>query len=759
MMDEDLEKTKPITTLKDLEENEEEIEESLSRVEKNKDILEESLNKEKEEEAEEALAEKNIAMAEAIIEEENEDEDSEESEEDPEKVSIFTKIKDKWQSLDKKKKILFITIAVLVVVLIAALIVFLVVFLNKNRNDENPDNQTPSVEEPPVLADNFYYKDGTLHFLGADGNEVGTYECENKSASLCYVGFNKTDDTFDIPTLLDEKGQPKDQRYPIVDDAYAYVVDNKEEANAKIKLYSIKDNKVLKEYQSVKAYDDNYAIVATDKKYGLIKVEDGITSLIEEQYDYLGMINGENNLLAKYNKGYKIIDKNNKSLSGNFSSSYEITNYNDNFVVAKVSGVYTIYDYKATLLDKEYDYITIKDNYIFLVKDNNLYIKDKDKNKINEGNIKLKNKNYVKTFIYNDDGELAETKASFEINIPDKITIQIQVYDNDITNPETKTVNVAESLVNAKYEYVNYFDGMLYFYEDSTKEQLLGSYKCSNNNDVSSEDDDYTMCFIATDTVYEDNDMVKPEDMNRNSRVPIVNKRYVFIADGLNNIILYDLKANKSLVDNGYTTINSNTPNNDNKVTLYEGTLDVIALGKKGKYGMITIDEDKVIPKYQFNYNKMEKIGDYILTLDTTNKWKIHFDDSKESIGFDSKIRGYSENLNYFKVKVGDSYHIYDYNGTPVSSDNFAYVELYDTYYAGIDNNKELYIYNYYGSKINNTGIKVKDYPYCNTANPAFKVSQTGSDYIISIYNGTDYDKHLIDSSGVVSSPQPEEEQ
>ncbi len=762
MMDEDLEKTKPITILKDLEENEEEVEEKLSRTQKNKDILEEEIDKEKEEEAEEALAEKNIAMAEALIEEEENEEETTDNEEietlEPVKENIFTKLKNKWNSLDKKKKILFSIILALILVLIIAGIVLLVVVLNKNHKDDETNNGNP-VEEVTVLADNFYYKDGKLYFLGDNEEEIGSYDCENKSSSLCYVGFNSLADTFDIPVLLDEKGKSKEERYPIIDDNYVYVVDNKEESDTTVKLYSIKDNKVLKEYKDVKVYDDNYAIVATDDKYGLIKLEDGITNVIEEQYDYLGMINGENNLIAKYNKGYKVIDKKNKSLSSNFSASSEIKTYNDNFVVAKIAGDYVVYDYKATLIDEGYDYITLNKDYMFLVKDDVLYVKDKDKNKLNEGNITLKNSDYVKTSIYNDDGQLVKTKVSFEVNIESNNVIQVYVYESGSNAPEVKYINLNEALVNAKYDYINYFDGTLYFYGDEEKEELLGTYKCMNPNEVASKDDDFTSCFLATDTIYEDNDMTKPEDMERVSRVPIINKKFVFIADGLNNIILYDLKAKKSLVDNGYTTVSSYTENNDNKVTLYEGNINIIALGKKGKYGMLSIEGENVTTQYYFNYNKMEKLGDYVLALNTSGKWKILFGDDNESVGFDNKIRGYNSSLSYYKVKNNDRYTVYDINGNQVSYDLFKYVELYGSYFAGVNSDSELYLYDYYGNKISNEGIKIGDYPYYGTTNPAFKVTRSGSNYIVSVYDGSIYTEHLVTPGGSVSyTPETEEE-
>ncbi len=753
MMDEDLDKTKPITTLKDLDENGEELEEEkISRVQKNKDKIDEAIDKEKEEEAEEALAEKNIAMAEALLEEENEVDKALEKV-DVKKESLFSKIKNNWNKLDKKMKIIIISIIVLLLALIICGIVLLVVLLKKDE-EEPTSSETPTVEEAPVLADNFYYKEGKLYFTEENGSEIGTYECENKSASLCYVGFNKINDTFDVPVLLNQNNETKDQRYPIIDSNYAFIVDNKDENDKTIKLFDIKADKVLDTYMDVKVYDNNYAIVGNDSKYGLIKVEDGITDLIEPQYEYLGMINGENNLIAKYNKGYKVIDKSNKSLSSNFSSSYEIKSYNDNFVVAKVSGDYTVYDYKADLIDSEYDFITVKDNYMFLVKDGKLYVKDKDKVKLNEGNIRLKNSDYVKTYIYDDEDKLSETKMSFDIDVSNKDEIKVFLYESGNTTPEVKTVKIVEALANVKYDYVNYFDGSLYFYEDLEKEQLLGFYTCSNPNEVNAAEDEYNSCFLATDTIYENNDMVKSGDLNRKSRVPIINRRFVFVADGTNNIILYDLEAKKALVDNGYTNVNSYTANNDNKVTLYDGKIDVIALGKKGKYGMLTIDGENVSTKYYFNYNKMEKIGDYVLALDTTNKWKILFSTSNESVGFDSKIRGYNSNLNYYKVKNGDKYIVYDSKGSQVGRETFKYVELYSTYFAAINSNSELNIYDYQGDKISTEGIKIGDYAYYGTETPAFKVSKNGNDYIVSVYNGSTYVDHKANQE---SSSEPEE--
>ena len=59
-------------------------------------------------------------------------------------------------------------------------------------------------------------------------------------------------------------------------------------------------------------------------------------------------------------------------------------------------------------------------------------------------------------------------------------------------------LSLAEANVNKSYSYVNYFDGKLYFYEDETKEELLGFYSCTNTNTVDMKSTKYSSCFITT---------------------------------------------------------------------------------------------------------------------------------------------------------------------------------------------------------------------------------------------------------------------
>ena len=113
MREEDLDKTKPIATLKDLASNDlEEEQEQISRTQKNLNLVEKQIESEQEEEAEEALAEKNIALAENYLSEEKEKETKEDElvfEQDKEK-NVFKKLKEQWNKLDKSKKIMVLIV-------------------------------------------------------------------------------------------------------------------------------------------------------------------------------------------------------------------------------------------------------------------------------------------------------------------------------------------------------------------------------------------------------------------------------------------------------------------------------------------------------------------------------------------------------------------------------------------------------------------------------------------------------------------------
>ena len=755
MRDNDLEETKPIKILSDLADSRfdryDTRDKEETRSEKYEDVLIEDEKKEKNEMAEEALAEKNIAEAEAILareekeelkknekkkKEKADDEDDEITEDD----GMLGKLIIKWKSLSKKKRTLISIGAILLLLVIIFLIIFVILKLTSSPVKDS--EKTPQEEEKeviPVIVDNFYYKEGKLYFLNDNNEEIGSYECNTKDDKLCYVGYNNASDTFDVARLENADGEEIKQRLPIYENNYVFVFDNSSEDGNEIVLYSITDGKEFARYTDVKAFADNYIIVKdTEDKYGLIQIQNGITEIIKPQYSYLGMVDGEANLVAKNKNGYVLINKKNKTQSSQFSSNLKIKNYNDKYLVAVTGDEYSVYDYEGNLVVGGMDYATVLDDYAAYVDEKRLYVVDVAGNKYTENGVKLNTVEYVKTYVYDENDQLTETKKSFDLTLKDGV-IDVIVYTSGSNEGKSNQINTYEGIINQNYEYVNYFDSKLYFYSDVEKKELIGSYTCGNENIVTNKDSEYSTCFLAKDTISEDNDMVSNSLVDRKSYTPIINNRYVFIQDGSNKVVLYDLES-KSSLSNKYYKVNTFTVNNDYKVVHTSGKVEAIVLNSSGLYGVIRIDGDTVTPIHTFKYNSIEKFGDYYLVLDTSNYWRVLYSGS-ESAGFSDKIRGISSDKKHFKVMKDGKYYVYNSSVEKVVEDGYSYIELYNDYFATVNPSKEVNIYDYSGNKMNLVTVKVGDYKYYGVDNPAFKVKMSGEDYIVSVWNGTKYEE------------------
>jgi len=753
MDNEELSKTKPINKIDEIATEKKEV--VGSREEKYKDTLSKEEVREQEEAAEEALAEKNIAEAESLLEQEKEALEDVDPLEVEEEIYIsdkkgFAKIIDKWKHLPKDKKIIYGVIAGLVLLMLILLIVALVILLGGKKKEDGNENAPVEtvVEAAPVIVSNYYYKDGVLHFVNEDKEDIGEYECVNQDESQCYVAKNNNSDTFDVPILVKDDGSSMERVLPIYEDNYVFVYDNKSSKDKKIILYSITDKSNMGTYLEVKGFKDDYVIVEdSSNKYGLFQFKDGIQEVIKPQYTYLGMIDGEENLIAKTAKGYVVINKNNKMQSKTYTTSYPIKFYNDYMVVAETGKGYTLYNYEADILSEGHEFITLKGKFAALVDANKAKLMDSDGVKYNEEGIPLKNKDYVKIYVYDENDLLSETKKSFTIE-EKNTSIGLAIFDGEEDTYVYLDKNTA--LINNKYEYVNYFEGKIFFYKDATKKELLGSYSCGLKNEVSDANSEFNDCFIAKNTVFEDNDMMIPGSENNRSYIPIINGRYVFIKDS-DSIYLYDISSNKQM--SSYNSVDTYISSYDN-VSVYNGDMNVVALNKKGLYGMIRISQSSVSPVYAFAYNKIEKVKDMFIGLNTDSKWVVLSGDS--SVTYDEKIQGYSNNKMYYKTK-GSSYHVYDEHGNKISEEDYEYVELYGDFYAGV-RNKEVFVYDYDGHLISEKGIKVNNTNYCRVENPSFYVSKKDGKYYVYIFDGKEYKENATFNQQGSNPPVPENE-
>lgn len=662
--------------------------------------------------------------------------DVETKEEKPKKEKLFKKIKNKWHDLPKKKKIIFTIIVALILVIIVGAVVF---FITKGKKEEP---QIEKKEDIIVIKDNYIYRNGSLFFLDENDKEIGEYECSNKDENKCYVAYNGIiEDNLNGAINVYEDGSTIEERLAIYNERYAFIFDSNKEDDL-ITLYDFKEKDKVDGYKIVKAYTVNekdYIVVKdTKENYVLYEMSDsGLEKKIEGDYKYLGIIEGKENnyVIAEKTSGNYLLDYEGKEITKLISQ--KIVDYSDDYVVTLNNGVYSLYTYDNKEKMTGSKFMMLENSYIFSIDGNNaLYIKDKDFNKLNEEGIKLSTEEFQVRNEYTKDGVKVKSLFAFMTNYgEEKITLTLSTNENKSFS--YVYLNLAETKFNQKLKYYSYLDGKLYFYEDEDKEKLIGSYKCSNNNEKF-DGDSLTNCHPAFDTIFEDNDMTN--DKGRVSMAPLYNKRYIFIEDSSNNtktINLYDLKDNNVL--SSYEDVNTYTEANKGELSLVSvSNINVIVKNKSGKYGMVSIGNDKPTPVYSLEYNHMEMLGEKVLAKNKDNKWLILYSKDNTSSLFDNKIRGYNDN--YVKTKSDNgSYEVYDLTGKKVGNSSYKYVELYTNMYAGVDSSNKLMIYDYSGNEIIKEAVALNSTNYYGNESKAFIIATNGKEISIQVLNGDTY--------------------
>ena len=642
-------------------------------------------------------------------------------------------IKDWWSKLSKKQKIIFISVAVLVLILIITLIIVLV---TKKPKEENVNN-TPDVV---LEADNYVYQNGVLTMIDKNGNTLGTYDCENKNENKCYVAFlSNVEDEFDTPINKYSNDEIIKSRSLIYFDRYVFIYDNESEQEEKIKLYDMRDNKSLGDYYGVKSYgvENANVVVLKDEKdnYGLFEfTNDGINSLIDFKYLYMGLIDKDKDTLAvvKDSKGYYLVDYSDKVQTKVFSS--KIYDYNDKYIILKDNESYSVYDYQNKEVIKNYDYIRfINDDYMALVKDKNLFIRSYDNKKYNEEGYELTNNYYRKIYTFDDNKKLINTDYSFDFELHDK-TLSITIKNTDNTTRDEK-LNLAEGDVSLKYDYYSYYNGKLYFYDDEEKTNLIGTYECNNkNNNVS---DSFTNCYVAKDSVFNDS-YINPAK-EKDAVIALYNKKYVFIVDALDSlnndnkeIKFYDLTQNKVL--GTYNAIDANMGQSVPKLTLVStNDTKIIARLKSGKFGVIQIKSNDANVLHKFNYNYIERAGnDFIVQLENNN-WQILYANGYSSSEFPGRIKNYANG--YVVIKNHDKDYIYNGDGTQVLTEGYDYIDINNNKVFATVKDSKLDLYTYDKKKLNDDVISLKSNKYINASTPAFKLNIMGNYVSVNIYD------------------------
>lgn len=586
-----------------------------------------------------------------------------------------------FKNLTKKQKIIFIVSICLIVLVIAFILIY---FLVIKKDKKDLDNKvTPVIVE----KDNYIYNNGTLKFLDKDDKTIGEYDCENKDENKCFVAYLTNENNTDLPIYLDEKENPLQRRSQIYNNKYVFVQDGET-----INLYNFVDKKKEGSYKTIKVGLTKENIVAyTDEKdkYGVISINDKVNELVKAKYDYIDIYNSDDTFIVKDGSSYYLI-KNDNKISKDFSN--EIISFNDKFIVSDNN----LYDLNGNkVINKEYEYIILDKGFVFAIASRKMTIYDENLNKLNEEEVKLKTLDYKTAYIFDDKNSLKETKKPFEFNYSNgRLTI---TYDD-----KEKTINVYEGTLSSKLDFVNYFDGKLYFYSDEDKENLIGKYTCKNKNDVTSKTTELTSCFVA-----KDNKIVNESS----GYIPIFNSSYAFISDN-DSVILYDLKNSKNLseykaVDTGIGSEKITHVSALNSLVYCQNTSDgfgAITFGSNGPAGVIAFSDTKS-DEPSGKTLSISLMKDLLLVK--REKKNFLYDKIGNEIASSSfDIIDYVSS--YMLVKNKDSYLVYSLKGNILSSES-KYVKLYDDFFLLVNKDDTFNIYSYKDAKTAILSVFIKN--------------------------------------------------
>ena len=222
-----------------------------------------------------------------------------------------------------------------------------------------------------------------------------------------------------------------------------------------------------------------------------------------------------------------------------------------------------------------------------------------------------------------------------------------------------------------------HFEGKLYFY---TANELLGTYTCQNDD-----------CGYATITIDDNKVSLNYYDEYDTPSLKMINKKYAFIEDGTNNIILYDIVNQKELekfsavkyygedLENGYIIVK----NND-------------------FWGVVQLTDTSFVQPIKFKYtfigvsDKYDEENDELkadkFVVKDVNGWKVISNkDVDISAYFLSEIYDYNDE--YVITKSNNVFFLNDMNGVPLTSYNFTAMDFIGNYVGVLNDANEYYIF------------------------------------------------------------------
>ena len=229
--------------------------------------------------------------------------------------------------------------------------------------------------------------------------------------------------------------------------------------------------------------------------------------------------------------------------------------------------------------------------------------------------------------------------------------------------------------INREFKY----DNKLHFYDMFT---LIGVYECQSS-----------LCDYAKGTIDDANYNFNYYKKATETQISLIAKKYAFITDGNNEIILYDVKTGTTI--NKYSAVKNYQIGIDGNYYIVKDLND--------KWGVIKLgDTVDVILDYKYNFIGVHnKIKDGSNSLDSdlfvvydSNGWKLVSNSSEDkSSNFMNSIYDYNDK--YVITLNNLKYYISNINtGNAIMLTSFSYAEFIDNYIAVVDNYSNYYLIN-----------------------------------------------------------------
>jgi hypothetical protein len=301
----------------------------------------------------------------------------------------------------KNRKATLISIIVLLVIFIP--ITIYSTFMHFKNMIEYDDN----------INHEFRY-DGKLYFYNND-ELLGTYTCENEVENCDYATNNNI-----FKYSLDERKE-NFEKLGIINNRYAFLIDEDGIFDSPILLYDIKFGKVLGKYTEVKNYtigieNDYYILKNENNLYGVISLDDGINLKIPFQYDYIGLVNKVDSETGKIiadtfavleDDKWSLIDVNGAKFTDAIES--DIFSYNGEYIILKNASSMSLINYKGISYLNSYKYINFYNKYLEVIDNfdnfylteagtNNKISKEYSVNSIDDVTLEIEDNN-IKLFI------------------------------------------------------------------------------------------------------------------------------------------------------------------------------------------------------------------------------------------------------------------------------------------------------------------------------------------------------------------------